>query len=356
MPHERPIATVILPSLDAGRARVALRFLAAQTVEHETIVVDNGSPGGTVSSVCAEFGFARPLRAESNLGFSRAVNLAADEARADALVLVNDDAAYDPDFVRAIVAGLDRGAGIAMAAGVLRSGTDERRIDTAGIETDHTLLAFDYLNGDPLSAAEHAPDPLGPSGAAAAYDRTEFARFGGMDERIFAYLEDLDLALRMRLAGLACRLVHGAVGTHHHSQTLGSGSSEKNYLMGFARGYLLRKWGVWSPRRAPAIVARECAICLGQIVLDRNLGGVGGRFAGTRTGATALPYPAAVIDASPGGGRAGSLRRRAQRRLRLRAPDARARPHDSGACDRRPPRRERLGPAAITRSAAGTPA
>jgi len=312
------VATVILPSLDAVRARTALRSLAAQTAEHETIVVDNGSPRGTVSSVCAEFGFARPVRAETNLGFSRAVNLAAAEARGDVLVLVNDDATYDPDFVQAIVAGLDRDGGVAMAAGVLRSGADERLIDSAGIEIDRTLLAFDYLNGEPLAASERAEDPLGPSGGAAAYDRAAFARLGGFDERIFAYLEDVDLALRMRLEGLRCSLVAGALGTHGHSQTLGSGSARKNYLMGFSRGYLLRKWGVWSPRRAPAIVARECTICAGQIVLDRNLGGVAGRFAGTRTGAAARAYPKTVIDSSPGGGRAGSLRRRARRRLRLR--------------------------------------
>lgn len=312
------VATVILPSLDADRTRTALRSLAAQTAAHETIVVDNGSPGGMVSAVCAEFEFARPVRSETNLGFSRAVNLGAAEARGDALVLVNDDATYDPDFLQAIVAGLDREAGVAMAAGVLRSGADERLIDTAGIEADRTLLAFDYLNGEPLAASESAADPLGPSGGAAVYDRDAFARLGGMDERIFAYLEDLDLALRMRSEGLRCRLVPGARGTHHHSQTLGSGSPEKNYLMGFARGYLLRKWGVWSPRRAPAILARESTICLGQVVLDRNLGGLRGRLAGARAGAGARAYPKEVIDLSPGGGKAGSLRRRARRRLRLR--------------------------------------
>ena len=319
MPPGDVIATVILPTLDADRAATALRSLAAQTAEHETIVVDNGSPGGAVSSACAAFDFARPIRAETNLGFSRAVNLAAAEASGATLVLVNDDATYEPGFVETIVGGLDPDEGVAMAAGVLRSASDQDVIDSAGIEADRTLLAFDYLNGEALGLARQAADPLGPSGGAAAYDRDAFVRLGGLDERIFAYLEDLDLALRMRLEGLGCRLVPDALGTHGHSQTLGSGSAEKNYLMGFARGYLLRKWGVWSLGRAPGILARECTICLGQAVFDRNLGGLRGRLKGARVKTAANAYPKAVIELSPGGGRAGSLSRRARRRLRLRS-------------------------------------
>ena len=58
-------------------------------------------------------------------------------------------------------------------------------------------------------------------------------------------------------AGAAAGSPRTRAGTHEHSATLGSGSARKNYLMGFGRGYLLRKWGVLTPRRLPAILARE---------------------------------------------------------------------------------------------------
>ena len=89
-------------------------------------------------------------------------------------------------------------------------------------------------------------DPLGPSGAAAAFDRAAFLECGGFDERLFAYWEDVDLVLRLRLAGARCVLVPDARAVHSHSATLGSGSARKNYLTGFGRGYVLRKWGVLS--------------------------------------------------------------------------------------------------------------
>jgi GT2 family glycosyltransferase len=289
-------ATVILPSLNGARTLGALRSLAAQTALHETIVVDNASPDREVSAACEGFEFARAIRSEVNMGFSRAVNVGSAEAAGDALVLVNDDARYDPHFVDRMITALEPDAGVVAAAGVLRSESDESRIDTAGVEIDSTLLGFDYLHGRPLEVlSDRTADPFGPTGAAAAYEREAFARLGGFDERIFAYFEDVDLALRMRLAGWGCRLAPTARGTHAHAATLGAGSARKNYLLGFARGYLLRKWGVVNMRRAPATIAREAIVCVGQALVDRNLQGIRGRWSGWRE-ATHGAYPAHVVE------------------------------------------------------------
>ena len=304
---------MILPSLNGPRTLGALRSLADQSAPHETIVVDNASRDHEVSAVCEEFEFARAIRSDVNLGFSRAVNVAAGEAAGDALILVNDDAHYDPEFVECLVAALDPGASVVAAAGVLRSEGDESRIDSAGIEVDRTLVGFDYLHGRPLDMLSgRTPDPFGPTGAAAAYQREWFVRVGGFDERIFAYFEDVDLALRLRLAGGRCRLEPAARGTHAHAATLGSGSARKNYLMGFARGYLLRKWGVVSPSRAPAVIAREAIVCLGQALIDRNVQGVRGRRAGWRA-ATPGTYPTGVVEALASVGLLDGLARSAGR-------------------------------------------
>ncbi len=63
---------------------------------------------------------------------------------------------------------------------------------------------------------------------------------------------------------------------------LGSGLAAKNYLTGFGRGYVLRKWSVISPRRAPGVMARELVIVAGQAAIDRNLSGLRGRVRGWR--------------------------------------------------------------------------
>jgi len=307
----------------AARLRRLLDSLALQTAAHETIVVDNASDGGVVGDVCAAYDFARSIRLERNAGFSVPVNLAASEAATDSLVLINDDCVCDRDYVERVVAALDPGAGVVMAASVMRDVADPSLIDSAGMELDRTLLVYDYLNGFPVSALnDDPPDPIGPSAAAAGFDRDAFLEVGGFDERIFAYWEDVDLVLRLRRAGGRCRLAADAGGTHEHSATLGSGSAAKNYLTGWGRGYTLRKWSVMSaPGRVASVLARELVICAGQAVIDRNVSGVSGRVRGWRAGegVDALPYPADVAAAGGGSSLLGTLRRRLDRRRRLAA-------------------------------------
>jgi hypothetical protein len=190
------------------------------------------------------------------------------------------------------------------------------------MQLDETLLVFDYLNGEPLGLLNgDVPDPLGPSGAAAAFDRRAFLAAGGFDERLFAYWEDVDLVLRMRLDGQRCVLASGARGTHAHSATLGPGSAGKNRLMGFGRGYVLRKWSVLrSPVRLARALAVDGVVCLGQIAVDRSVAGIGGRVRGFRAARRAAPFPESVLGGQPEpDGLLRTLRRRASRRARLRA-------------------------------------
>jgi GT2 family glycosyltransferase len=193
------------------------------------------------------------------------------------------------------------------------------------MQLDGTLLVFDYLNGEPLALLDRdVPDPIGPSGAAAAFDREAFLAAGGFDENLFAYWEDVDLVLRMRLGGQRCALAPQARGTHAHSATLGPGSTRKNRLMGFGRGYVLRRWSVLrSPGRLARVLAVDGAVCLGQVVVDRSVAGIGARARGFRAAKRLAPFPAAALSgqAKPDGA-LRTLRRRARRRARLRAGEA----------------------------------
>ena len=277
-------------------------------------MVDNASEGGAVTALCERHPFATALTLDRNAGFSAAVNAGAARASGDVLVSLNDDCRCDPGFVEALVAALDPPAGVAMAAGVLRHAARPDLIDTAGLVIDRTLLAYDHLSGEPLSALAAAPDPFGPSGAAAAYDRDAFAALGGFDEGLFAYWEDTDLALRMVREGYRCRLATDALGTHEHSATLGAGSAEKNRLTGFGRGYVLRKWGVVTPRRAASGALPRARRArgsgpdrsrpLGRARPDRRLAG------GARAGA----IPSWTPRRSPETGSSAALARRWRRR------------------------------------------
>lgn len=308
--------SVIIPTLSAERCRAVIASLAQEGSDFETVIVDNRDLASIDVDPIEEGPARRVLRPGRNLGYSAAVNLAAREAHGDTLVLINDDCTVDEGFVARIAAGVDPEVQVTMAAGVMRQSRRPELIDSAGMELDRTLLVFDYLNGEPLAVLERGvEDPVGPSGAAAAFDREAFLAVGGFDENLFAYWEDVDLVLRLREQGGRCRLVPDARGTHQHSATLGSGSVEKNRLMGYGRGYILQKWSVLSPARIGSVVARDLPLALGQAVVDRNLSGLTGRVAGLRSSPEPHSYPTDLPDST---GLIENLRRRWRRRSGVR--------------------------------------
>jgi GT2 family glycosyltransferase len=268
-----------------GRERLTrtLRSLEAQSRPVDVIVADNGSSDGTAELLHEEFPEVALLELGENLGFGRALNRAVAEHPADPVILLNNDVEAKPRFVEALLDSAAEGA--EMVAGVLVQEAAPGLIDSAGVVADRTLMGFDYLHGEPLAAAEKAPDPLGPTGGAALYRLDAFRAAGGFDERIFLYYEDLDLALRLRAAGARCRLAAGARAVHAYSASLGAGSGDKYARTGWSRGYMLRRYGVMlNPRDAARVLAAEGAICAGQLLKDRTAKGIGGRLRGWRDG------------------------------------------------------------------------
>ena len=281
-------ATVYIPTLNGGeRLAECLDSLRRQTVPVEVVVADNGPGKGSGEELRVEFPEVTRVGFGRNLGFGPALNRAIDAGGDGKIILLNDDAVAKPDFVERL---LEKSGSADMVAGVLVSKEDPNRIDSAGFQVDQTLMASDYLSGQPLSALAGAPDPAGPTGGGALYDREAFREVGGFDERIFLYYEDVDLALRLRAAGAECRLAPAARATHGYSETLGAGSPEKYAMTGWSRGYLLRRYGITRrPSTAIGALAREFTICLGQLVRDHTIAGARGRVQGWRAGGGLQP-------------------------------------------------------------------
>lgn len=280
---------VYIPNYNGSRhLERVLRSLREQTRPADVVLVDNGSADDSVALAREEFPEVSVLELGRNVGFGPAINRAAREHPADPLILLNNDTECEPRFVEAMLDALDEST--QMVAGVLVQERSPGLIDSAGVVADNTLMGFDYLHGEPLSVAQAASDPLGPTGGAALYRRAAFEAVGGFDERIFLYYEDLDLALRMASVGARCRLAPEARALHAYSASLGAKSGQKFARTGWSRGYMLRRYGVMArPRDAARVLATEGAICAGQLVLDRTAKGVGGRLRGWRDGGDLPP-------------------------------------------------------------------
>lgn len=310
-------ATVVIPTLNARDLLAeALEHLEAQTVGHDVVVVDNASTDGTSELLAERFPDVRVLRMGENLGFGRAVNRGVAAAETDAVVLINNDVLCAPDFVERLLEPLEAGA--AMAAGVLLQHDRPELVDSAGIELDTTLRSWDSLWNRPVAQLAGTAEPVGPCGGAAAFRVDAFREVGGFDERFFAYWEDVDLALRLRLAGHTCVRAERARALHKHGQTLGAASPAQRRLEAFGRAYVLARYRVARTDVATRlkIAVLDWPVLLVHLVVRREIAPLRERWRGTRNGLERPPLRAPLELATVSFGEA--LRRQLDL-LRLRA-------------------------------------
>jgi GT2 family glycosyltransferase len=278
-----------------------LAHLERQSVEHRVIVVDDASPDDTLARLRAEYPDVSVVAFAENQGFAAACNAGIAAGAADVVVLVNNDVDAEPDMLGLLVAPFRDNPILGSAAPLLLrpNGT----VDALGLCADKTVAGFVRHAGEhPGALSTKAPTLLGPYGAVAAYRRAAIDDVGGLDEGIFMYGEELDLALRLNAAGWATVAVPAARGTHLGGASSRRGSKSQRRRAGFGRGYLLRAYGILRGRHVVRALATELIVCAGDLVLSRDLASLTGRLSGWHAGRLAARRPRVIpgIDSSIG--------------------------------------------------------
>jgi N-acetylglucosaminyl-diphospho-decaprenol L-rhamnosyltransferase len=276
-----------------------LSHLREQSIDHRVIVVDNGSTDDTCERIRGDWPDVHLECFEDNHGFAAACNRGAAAGSGEIVVLLNNDVYARADFLERLIVPLQKDPEIgSVAALMLQPG--EQLIDSAGLAADVTLGCFPRLQGlDAREARRVRPVLAGPAGTAAAYRRSAWEQVGGLDETIFAYMEDFDLALRLRSAGWRSILAPDAIGVHLGSATFGHRSAWQRRHGGFGRGYMLRRYGLLRGAAGPRTLGTEALVVLADIAVSRDLEALRGRLSGWRAGAQVprreLP-PAEAVD------------------------------------------------------------
>jgi N-acetylglucosaminyl-diphospho-decaprenol L-rhamnosyltransferase len=181
----------------------AVRSALREPEVQQILVVDNASGDGSAELIETSLPAAtvRVIRAPANLGFGRAVNLAAREATSDLLLLLNSDATIVQGSTARLAAALLGDASTGVVA-------------PAVFEADgHTLQPgafgrFPQLVSNPFRrATSEVGDSVVEwvSGVAMMLRKSDFHAIGGFDERFEMYLEDVDLCRRLTQLGKAVR-------------------------------------------------------------------------------------------------------------------------------------------------------
>jgi GT2 family glycosyltransferase len=209
------VTVVIVNYNGADCLSKCLVALAGQTFQDfEAIVVDNASRDGSDDESLLPDNRFRLIRRPTNTGFAAASNLGAKMAKGTWLVTLNPDAYPRPDWLACLLAAAERHPRADMFASTQLLDSDPRILDGAGDVYSIWGLAWRGGEGRPASQSPPEGACLGPCGAAAMYRREHFLALGGYDEDYFCYFEDVDLALRMQLAGGQCIFAAAAVVRH----------------------------------------------------------------------------------------------------------------------------------------------
>lgn len=219
------LVSVIIPALHRpDLTRQCLQCLSNQTIPdscYETIIVENEAASGmTIAEPLPRN--TRVIELSENHGTTGSINRACEESKSKYVLVLNNDVELHPAFLTSLVTVLERDDTYAFATGKLLKARDKNRLDGAG---DAVLAGGGTyrLGHNDLETGQYdyARNVIAGCGAATLVRRSVLDEVEGLDEDFFAYLDDIDLGIRIHLCGYRGIYVPTALGFHLGSATLG---------------------------------------------------------------------------------------------------------------------------------------
>jgi len=217
-----------------------LEYVKKQSLRpSEVLVVDNASTDGSLEMVQELFPEFGTLKNEANLGFAMACNQGievCEKKGAKYVALLNPDAFPEYNWLAQLVETAERNPHCGSVASRMMMEEDPSRIDGLGDayhmfgfgwRRGHGELLQDGPQGDLDSNMESRV--FGACAGAALYRVSALNDVGNFDADFFCYMEDVDLAYRLNLAGYTCMLNQRACVNHVGSGITGYRSEFSTY-------------------------------------------------------------------------------------------------------------------------------
>ena len=167
----------------------------------EVIVADNASTDGSLKVMKEEFPQVRTITFDRNLGFTGGYNQAFREIDSDLFVLINSDIEVTEDWLSPLVRWMEDHPECGACAPKLHSWQEREKFEYAGAAggcldrygypfcRGRVMKRLDTDHGQYDSPA----DVLWATGACLMVRSNVFGELGGLDERFFAHMEEIDL-------------------------------------------------------------------------------------------------------------------------------------------------------------------
>jgi len=278
------VGVVIVNYNSGALLEQCLNALASQTrLADRIVIVDNASDDGSeqaVARILNADALARDFRQslslqklDSNYGFARANNLAVAELHdVEWIVTLNPDAFAASDWLQKLLETSLRNPSFDFFGCKMLS-ENSTTLDGVGDIYHSSGLVWRADHGVPVSDRNlQECEIFSPCAAAAMYRRRCWLEAGGLDERYFCYVEDVDLGFRLRLLGYRCWYAASAEVIHIGSAVSGSHSDftvyhgHRNLVWTYLKNMPSPLFWIYLPQHLLLNIATIAGFCLrGQV-------------------------------------------------------------------------------------------
>jgi len=203
------------------------------------IVADNASEDDSVEMVSENFPSVEILRLNSNKGYAGGCNAGIVASKnAEYVVLFNNDALVEPDWLSKLVEVMESDNRIAACQPKILSMMNKGYFDYSGAAGGlMDKYAYPFARGRIIATIEQDNGQYDDkstifwaSGTACILRNSALRKAGNLDEVFFAHMEEIDLCWRFRLSGYKIMVVPESLIYHQSGATLSAGTFKKKYL------------------------------------------------------------------------------------------------------------------------------
>lgn len=204
----------------------------------EVIVADNDSTDDSMAVMRELFPHVRTIEFDRNLGFTGGYNSAFAKIDCEYFILINSDIEITEDWLRPLVDWMDSHPECGACAPKLHSWYEREKFEYAGAAGGYIdRFGYPFCRGRILKRLEtdngqydSPKDVFWATGACLLVRSSAYRQLGGLDERFFAHMEEIDLCWRMQLEGWIVTVVPESVVYHVGGGTLPATSPFKLFL------------------------------------------------------------------------------------------------------------------------------
>ena len=211
---------------------------STEGLDAEVIVADSASTDASMEMMSEKFPKIRQIRLEKNYGFTGGYNRSLALVEAEYYVLINSDIEVPKNWLSPLVEWMDTHPECGACGPKLHSWYDRDMFEYAGAAGGYLdRYGYPFCRGRVMNKIEKdtgqydtPANVLWVSGACLMVRSSLWNSLGGLDDRFFAHMEEIDLCWRIQLSGFKVTVVPSSVVYHIGGGTLPKKSPYKLFL------------------------------------------------------------------------------------------------------------------------------